>query len=202
MELLEETDAAEIHRVVLGPLDTNTYLIRCAGTGKSILVDAADEGPFLASLCEAMNVTLVVQTHGHWDHTQAVPALRSGGIAVAVAEGDAAMLEGNYDHLLEDGETLEVGDIRLEVLHTPGHTPGSTCFWLPEAGVIFSGDTLFPGGPGKTSGPGGDFETIMASLERRIFPLAPDALVLPGHGPATTLAEERPHLPAWRARGW
>jgi glyoxylase-like metal-dependent hydrolase (beta-lactamase superfamily II) len=98
---------------------------------------------------------------------------------------------------------FEVGRLRLKTIHTPGHTPGSMCFLLEGTPVLFSGDTLFPGGPGATGFPGGDFPTIIHSVEERLFaPLAPDVLVLPGHGDDTTIGTERPHLQEWIDRGW
>lgn len=202
LEMILETDRAEIHRVVLGPLSTNVYVIRCSTSSRSIMVDAADNGPFLAGLCERFNAAQVLLSHGHWDHIQGVPALRSSGVAVAIGAGDAAMLGGNYDELLSHNSTVMAGDVALQVIHTPGHTPGSCCFWYPEGSVLFSGDTLFPGGPGNTATPEGDFDAIITSLGERVFTLAEDALVLPGHGPSTTLAAEAPQLGAWRARGW
>jgi glyoxylase-like metal-dependent hydrolase (beta-lactamase superfamily II) len=109
----------------------------------------------------------------------------------------------SYDLLLEDESALEVGQLRLQVVSTPGHTPGSTCFLLEGTPILFSGDTLFPGGPGATNTPTGDFPTIIESIDRRLFSrLAPDTLVLPGHGNDTTIGAEAPHLEEWVARGW
>ena len=124
----------------------------------------------------------MVETHGHWDHIQAVPAVRDAGISVAVTSADAGMLP-SYDLILEDDEQLSVGDLRIKTLATPGHTPGSICFAVEGTNLLFTGDTLFPGGPGNTSFEGGDFATIIESIDRRIFAtFDPDTLVLPGHG--------------------
>ncbi len=101
-----------------------------------------------------------------------------------------------------DDDVIELGDLRLRTIHTPGHTAGSTCFLLEGHPVLFSGDTLFPGGPGNTSLPGGDFDQIVESIDRRLFSLPGDLLVLPGHGLDTTLDTERPHLQEWIERGW
>ena len=193
---------AEIHHVVVGPMDNNVYVLRCKETGQAVLIDAANEHDRLLDLCRRLNVVKVLETHGHWDHIQAVPAVREAGIDVGVTPDDAGMLP-SYDFLLEDDSVFEVGRLRLKTIHTPGHTPGSMCFLLEGAPVLFSGDTLFPGGPGATSFPGGDFPTIIRSLEGRLFAsLAPDVLVLPGHGAETTIGTERPHLQEWIDRGW
>ena len=144
----------------------------------------------------------VVETHGHWDHIQAIPAVRNAGYEVGVTRADAAMLD-SYDYLLEDESAIEVGKLRLHTITTPGHTPGSICFRLDHAPVLFSGDTLFPGGPGNTSFPGGDFPRIIRSIEDRLFStLAPETMVLPGHGDDTTIGAESPHLQEWIDRGW
>jgi glyoxylase-like metal-dependent hydrolase (beta-lactamase superfamily II) len=167
-----------------------------------VLIDAANEHDRLLEMCRRLNVVKVLETHGHWDHIQAVPAVRDAGIDVGVTLDDSGMLP-SYDFLLEDDSVLEVGRLRLHTIQTPGHTPGSMCFLLDGAPVLFSGDTLFPGGPGATSFPGGDFPTIIRSLEERLFaPLAADVLVLPGHGTETTIGNERPHLQEWIDRGW
>jgi glyoxylase-like metal-dependent hydrolase (beta-lactamase superfamily II) len=197
-----EDSRAEIHHVVVGPMDNNVYVLRCKQTGEAVLIDAANEHDRLLELCRRLNVVKVLETHGHWDHIQAVPAVRDAGIDVGVTPDDCGMLP-SYDFLLEDDSVLEVGRLRLRTIHTPGHTPGSMCFLLEGAPVVFSGDTLFPGGPGATRFPGGDFPTIIRSVEDRLFaPLAPDVLVLPGHGAETTIGSERPHLQEWIDRGW
>ena len=110
----------------------------------------------------------VLETHGHWDHIQAIPAVRDAGYEVGVTAEDAAMLP-SYDYLLEDDTVIEVGRLRLRTLHTPGHTPGSMSFHVEGTQLLFTGDTLFPGGPGATQYEGGDFGTIIRSIEDRIF---------------------------------
>lgn len=197
-----EDTQAEIHKVVVGPLDNNVYVLRCKATGEAALLDAANEHELLLELCQRLGVRKVYETHGHWDHIQAVPAVREAGYDVGITADDAAMLPA-YDFTLDDDTELEVGRLRLHTIHTPGHTPGSMCFRLEGSPVLFSGDTLFPGGPGNTTFPGGDFTTIMTSIEERLFkPLADDVLVLPGHGDRTTIGAEKPNLDEWVARGW
>ena len=193
---------AEIHRVVVGPVDNNVFVLRCRQTGEALLIDAANEHDKLLELCQRLGVVKVVETHGHWDHIGAVTAVRDAGYEVGVTEADAGMLP-SYDFLLEDEAVIQVGRLRLHTVATPGHTPGSMCFRLEGSPVLFSGDTLFPGGPGATKFPGGDFPTIVRSLETRVFAALPaDTLVLPGHGADTTIGDESPHLQEWVDRGW
>jgi len=193
---------AEIHKVVVGPMDNNVYVLRCKETGDAVLLDAANEHEMLLELCRDLGVRKVLETHGHWDHIQAVPAVRDAGYEVGVTAADAAMLP-SYDFVLDDETVIEVGRLRLHTILTPGHTPGSMCFRLEGSPVLFSGDTLFPGGPGNTKFPGGDFPTIIRSIEDRLFSTLPEGtLVLPGHGADTTIGAEAPHLQEWADRGW
>jgi len=201
LEVVWSDAASEVHRTVVGPMDNNVYIVRCRDTGDAVLIDAANEHELLLPLAERLGVRRVLETHGHWDHIQAVPAMRDAGYDVAVTQADAGMLP-SYDLLMDDDEVIEVGRQRLRTIMTPGHTPGSICFVLEGTPVMFSGDTLFPGGPGNTSFPGGDFPTIIRSIEDRLFTLPADTIVLPGHGDSTTIATERPHLQEWVDRGW
>ncbi len=202
LEKIWSDAAAEVHQIVVGPMDNNVYILRCRRTGDAMLVDAANEHEALLEICRDLGVRQVVETHGHWDHIQAVPAVRDAGISVAVTSADAGMLP-SYDEILEDDEQLSVGDLRIKTLATPGHTPGSICFTVVGTNLLFTGDTLFPGGPGNTSFEGGDFGTIIESIDHRIFArFGPDTLVLPGHGDATTVGNEAPHLQEWVDRGW
>ncbi len=197
-----QDEQAEIHKVVVGDMDNNVYVLRCKQTGESVLLDAANEHDRLLDLAKALNVREVLETHGHWDHIQAVPQMRDAGYSVHVTAEDAGMLP-SYDQLLEDDSVIEVGRLRLRTILTPGHTRGSMCFVVEGSPVLFSGDTLFPGGAGATKFPGGDFPTIIRSIEDRIFSKLPgDMMVLPGHGVQTTIGEESPHLQEWVDRGW
>ena len=199
--LIWDATGVEIHQVVVGPVDNNVLVLRCTETGDAVLLDAANEHELLLELCERLGVRRVLETHGHWDHIQAVPQLRDAGYSVGVTAQDAAMLP-SYDEVIEDESVIDVGRLRLHTIHTPGHTPGSMCFQLEGHPILFSGDTLFPGGPGNTTFEGGDFATIIASLDRRLFTLPADTIVLPGHGDRTTIGNERPHLQEWVDRGW
>ena len=190
-----------IDKYVVGPFENNVFIVRCKQTGEAVLLDAANEHELLLEVSRATGVRRVLTTHGHWDHIQAVVAMRDAGIDVGIAPDDAAMLPG-YDFTIPDDELIAVGDLQLRTIHTPGHTPGSTSFLLEGHPVLFSGDTLFPGGAGNTATPEGDFPKIIESIDRRLFTLPADLLVLPGHGLDTTIGTERPHLQEWVDRGW
>jgi glyoxylase-like metal-dependent hydrolase (beta-lactamase superfamily II) len=196
-----DDERAEIHKLVVGPMDNNVFVLRCKETGEAVLLDAANEHEKLLELCKALDVRQVLETHGHWDHIQAVPELRDAGYSVHVTAQDAEMLP-SYDEIIEDESVVEVGRLRLHTIHTPGHTPGSMCFRLEGAPILFSGDTLFPGGLGNTKF-GGDWPTILKSAEDRLFSkLEADVIVLPGHGDDTTIGAESPHFQEWVDRGW
>lgn len=201
MTLLLADTGYEVHAVVVGPMDNNVFVVRCTETGDAVLIDAANEHERLLELCTRLGVRRVVETHGHWDHVQAVPAVRDAGYSVGITEADSEMLDA-YDEVLTDDDAIAVGRLRLRTIATPGHTPGSMCFALEGTPLLFSGDTLFPGGPGATGFPGGDFATIIESIDRRLFSRPADTIVLPGHGDWTTIAAERPHLQEWIERGW
>lgn len=183
-------------------MDNNVFVIRCTETGDALLLDAANEHEMLLEVCQTLGVRKVLETHGHWDHIQAVPAIRDAGYEVGITAADAAMLP-SYDFVIEDESVVEVGKLRIHTHLTPGHTPGSMSFSIEGAPLVFSGDTLFPGGPGATQFENGDFATILESLENRLFrAFDADTLVLPGHGLDTTIGNESPHLDEWAARGW
>jgi len=193
----------EVHKVVVGPYENNVFVVRCTGTGEAVLLDAANEHEQLLEMCKRLGVKRVLETHGHWDHIQAIPAMREAGYEVAVTAADAPKLdEVGYDVFLDDTEVIEVGRLRLHAIHNPGHTPGSISFALEGTPLLFTGDTLFPGGPGATNFDDGDFGTIIRSITDRLFTFPDETLVLPGHGTDTTIGTERPHLEEWIARGW
>lgn len=196
-----ETTDVRIDKLIVGPFENNVFIVRDRNSGEAVLIDAANEHEFLLEVCRNTGVRRVLTTHGHWDHIQAVTALRDAGIEVGIAVADAAMLP-SYDFTIPDDDVLTVGGLRLRAIHTPGHTLGSTCFQLEGHPVVFSGDTLFPGGAGNTSTKGASFAEIIASIDRRLFTLPPDTLVLPGHGLDTTVGTERPNLDTWIERGW
>jgi glyoxylase-like metal-dependent hydrolase (beta-lactamase superfamily II) len=202
VELVWSDGRAEVHRFVVGPIENNVYVVRCKRTGEATLIDAANEHDRLLRVASRLGVTSVLETHGHWDHIGAVEQVRDAGIDVWVRTEDAGMLP-SYDHLLDDDVLHQVGDLRLRTLHTPGHTPGSICFALDATPMLFTGDTLFPGGPGNTNRNATDFATIIASIDERIFgAFADDVTIWPGHGAESTIGAERPHLDEWVERGW
>ncbi|CAB4895389.1 unannotated protein [freshwater metagenome] len=193
----------EVHKLVVGPYDNNVFVIRCRATGDAVLIDAANEHEKLLELCTQLGVRRVLETHGHWDHIQAIPAMREAGYEVAVTAADAPRLKDvGYDVFIDDAEVIEVGNLRLLAIHNPGHTEGSISFAVADTPLLFTGDTLFPGGPGNTALEGGDFATIIQSIDNKLFTFPPDTIVLPGHGLDTTIGAERPHLQTWVDRGW
>jgi len=197
-----QDEQVEITKVVVGPMDNNVFIVRCRQTGDAVMLDAANEHDKLLDLCKRLNVRKVLETHGHWDHIQAVPQVRDAGYEVGVTAEDAKMLP-SYDFVIEDESVIPVGRLKLHTILTPGHTPGSMCFKIEGSPVLLSGDTLFPGGPGNTSFEGGDFPTIIRSIEDRIFAtVSPETIVMPGHGDDTTIGDERPHLQEWIDRGY
>jgi glyoxylase-like metal-dependent hydrolase (beta-lactamase superfamily II) len=203
---VRETPALRITKVATPPFENNCYLLRCTATGDTLLVDAAGDAPALLSLVGDGTLVGIVETHGHWDHVQALAEVKeASGAPVLVHPGDAADLPVPADRLVEDGDTIAVGDCVLSVISIAGHTPGSLAllFEGDEVPHLFSGDSLFPGGPGNTEKDPARFASLMDDLERKVFGQLPDSTwVYPGHGKDTTVGAERPSLPEWRKRGW
>ena len=192
-------DQALVRKVCVGPMENNAYVVACRATGAAVLIDAAAEPERLLVITEDVDLTAILTTHGHRDHVQGVTAIREAtGVPFRIHPVDAVIAGHVPDDPLAEG-VVRLGDLVIEVLATPGHTAGSTCFAMP--GIVFTGDTLFPGGPGATADAAA-FATVLESIERRLFSLDPDTLVMPGHGLDTTIGAERPHLEEWRARGW
>lgn len=188
-------------KLALGPMDNNVYVVACERTGESVVVDASHDAAAIAQAAAGTTVRMILLTHGDRDHVDALQDLRARlGVPIAVHPADAAMLPAPPDFMLEDGQTIAVGDARLRVIHTPGHTPGSVCFHYDT--TLVAGDTLFPGGPGATRGDAEKFAQIIASIRDKLFTLPDDTAVCPGHGLDTTIGAERPHLQEWIDRGW
>lgn len=203
-------DALTITKLSVGPMDNNAYLLVCRSTQDALLIDAADEPERLSDLIghgfDRPTLRTIVTTHQHPDHWQALGAVAgSHGAHTAVHPADADPLPVPPDLLLEQGDTVTVGDCHLDVIHLRGHTPGSIALLYrdPQGHPhLFTGDSLFPGGPGKTTTPE-DFAGLMDDLESRVFAELPDdTWFYPGHGDDSTLGAERPKLGEWRERGW
>ncbi|MCW2680505.1 MAG: beta-lactamase domain protein [Frankiales bacterium] len=196
----------QITKVATPPFENNCYLLRCTQTGDTLLIDAAGDAPLLLELVGDGRLVGVFETHGHWDHVQALAEVKEAtGAPVLVHAGDEAMLPIRADRIVQDGEVVEVGACRLKAIHLRGHTPGSLAllFEGDEHPHLFSGDSLFPGGAGNTEKDPDRFAMLIDDLERKVFGLLPDSThVYPGHGKDTTLGAERPSLPEWRERGW
>ncbi len=194
-----------ITKIATNPFNNNCYLLRDAATGDTLLIDAAgDPERLLAALGDGTLVG-IVETHGHWDHQQALEAVVAATHAPVLATAaDAGDLPVPVHRLLTDGDVVRVGDHELTAITLVGHTPGSVALhYAPEGGHLFSGDCLFPGGVGNTEKDATRFARLLDDVERKVFGVLPDSTwVYPGHGSDTTLGAERPSLPEWRARGW
>ncbi|WP_235433562.1 MULTISPECIES: MBL fold metallo-hydrolase [Protofrankia] len=196
-----------ISKVAVGPMDNNAYLLRCAATGEQLLIDAANEPDTLLALVDDGGLATVVTSHRHGDHVQALSAVVAATGARTVAHpDDAGAIPVATTTLVRDGDEVTVGEVTLRVIHLVGHTAGSIALLYGAGSAaphLFTGDCLFPGGPGATFGDPVAFRSLMDDLESKVFGSLPDATwIYPGHGHDTTLGAERPHLAEWRARGW
>jgi glyoxylase-like metal-dependent hydrolase (beta-lactamase superfamily II) len=198
MAIEVKNETIQIERYELGPFGTNSYIITCLKTSDSIVVDAPGDAPKVLGQLQQTNPKYILMTHNHMDHTGALAELKSAlNIPVAAHAADADRLPLTPDMLLVDSDGLTFGNIHFTVMHTPGHTPGSLCFYTE--GYLISGDTLFPDGPGKTGSPA-DFRQIVESLQSKIFVLPDDTQVFPGHGNHTVLGKEKQAFEAFSAR--
>ena len=199
---------ASIVKVSVGQMDNNAYLITCSQTGETLLIDAANDAEILLELIKryAPKLSLIVTSHQHWDHVQALEEVaRATGAPTAAHHLDAEPLPVKPDRILANGDTIKIGELSFDVIHLQGHTPGSVALALTGADGathLFTGDCLFPGGVGKTWQEG-DFEKLLGDVTTRVFDVYGDTTVVyPGHGDDTTLGTERPHLAEWKERGW
>ncbi|MBE7189087.1 MBL fold metallo-hydrolase [Jatrophihabitans endophyticus] len=197
-----------IAKLAVGPMSNNAYLLRCTQTDEGLLIDAANEADRLRELVtfEGPPVSAILTTHRHQDHWAALAeTVDAAGAAVYAGDADADELPVAVDERLHHGDELTVGDVSLEIIHLRGHTPGSVAVLYrdPEGTPhLFTGDSLFPGGVGKTGSPE-HFTQLVDDVESRVFDVLPDdTWFYPGHGDDSTLGAERPHLAEWRARGW
>jgi len=201
---------ATILKASVGPVDNNAYLVTCSATGESLLIDAANDADVLIGLVReyAPKLSLIVTSHQHFDHWQALEAVAEAtGAPTAANEIDAGPLPVKPDRLLAGGDTVQIGDLKFDVIHLRGHTPGSIALALdgPATGGVtqlFTGDCLFPGGLGRTTKPA-EFDSLYHDVKTRVFDrFGDDTVVYPGHGDDTTLGVERPHLEEWHDRRW
>jgi len=198
MTIVAEDGTIRIEKLQLGSFGTNAYILTCQRTGDSVLVDAPAEADKIMESLKGTNPKYILLTHNHMDHTGALPALRDRlGLPLAAHPADAGVLNPPPEIRLNDGDVVSFGDIRLEVRHTPGHTPGSLCFRTGK--YLISGDTIFPGGPGKTGSPA-DFTQIIKSITGQIFALDDDTQIHPGHGDSTTVKKEKEAFAAFSSR--
>jgi glyoxylase-like metal-dependent hydrolase (beta-lactamase superfamily II) len=183
----------EIRKFEVGKMGNNCYILVDPASNEAIMIDAAFEPERIIAETEGLKIQRILTTHGHHDHHDALDPVRSQlGVPGGIGEGDAGMLKSPPDFTVKDGETFRFGGHSLRAIHTPGHTPGSTCYLIGKH--LFTGDTLFPGGPGNTQKDPQRFSTIIESLRSRLFSLPEDTIVYPGHGADTTIGAEKPHL--------
>ena len=199
MTVIVEDDQIQIQKLSLGPFGTNSYILRCMKTGQGAIIDAPGDSARVLEALKGINPKFILMTHDHMDHVGALAELKSSlNIPVAVHPSDARGLPLSPDKMLEDGEIINIGEIALKVIHTPGHTPGSVGFLTGR--YFLAGDTLFPGGPGKTRSPEA-LGQILETLTNKVFILPDETEVHPGHGDSTTLGKERPAFEAFKAKG-
>ena len=194
-----EGDDLIIRKIRVGDMENNTYLLEDPSSHDAILVDGCFDAPRILSAIEGAKVVVIVQTHAHFDHVQALAELKEA-LRVPVYAHPGEEYPVKIDRDLKDGETIGFGRKEARVIHTPGHTPGGICLLVGKH--LISGDTLFPGGPGNTFGDAQAFGTIITSIKDKLMSLPDETRVYPGHGDDTTIGEEKPHLGEWFERGW
>ncbi|MEE8413218.1 MAG: MBL fold metallo-hydrolase [Dehalococcoidales bacterium] len=198
MAVIAEDDALQIEKLVLGPYSTNAYIVVCQKTQASVLIDTPAEAGTILEKLQGTSPAYILLTHNHPDHIGALSELHSElQIPLAANASDSARLPVTPEMLLSDGDEISVGELKLEVLHTPGHTPGSICFRIGR--YLLSGDTIFNGGPGRTGSPAA-FKQITESITGKIFILPDDTLIYPGHGDSTVLKKEREEFTIFSSR--
>jgi len=195
-----ENDDLRIRKAEVGLLGNNCYIVACRQTRRSVIVDAAADPDRIVDLAADTDPIAILTTHGHADHVEAATNVSARlGIPMRLHRADWDLCPIEADSPLEPGN-LAIGATNVLLVHTPGHTPGSTS--IVTAGAVLTGDALFPGGPGATRFPYSDFDQIMDSLDRELFSLPDETIIMPGHGLDSTIGSERPNLPEWRARRW
>lgn len=180
----------QVKRLVVGFLENNCYLIKCLSSEEMTIIDPGAEAENILANINPEKVRFILITHGHHDHIGALEEIRKKTKAqVGIHPLDVRALRRSPDLLFEDGQVLKMGHIELKVIHTPGHSPGGVCFLIDE--ILFSGDTIFLNGPGNTAIPGANYEKILESIHEKIFALPEKTIIFPGHGPETTVGQEK-----------
>jgi hydroxyacylglutathione hydrolase len=238
LEIVDESSGVLIRRVVVGPLETNCWMIGALSNCEAVVIDPGAEPNRLIDAVTGFSIKSIVLTHSHWDHVMALPDVADAwGCPVHMHTDDLPVWPHELNYLethghfeagtataellgcgcslspapltnlwdanttpLPDLQSIRISDVDLQILHTPGHTPGSVSILCGKH--VFTGDTLFPGGPGLTGWPLSDFATIMNSIRTKLFTLPTTTLVHPGHGESTTISTELPHFAEWQKRGW
>ncbi len=198
MVVVAKDDDVQIEKLELGPFGTNAYIVICQKTRDSALIDTPAEASTIMDRLKDTNPKYILLTHNHMDHLGALAELHSKlKVPLAVHALDAGNLPSTPEMLLRDGDTISLGDLKFEVLHTPGHTPGGLCFKVGR--YLISGDTIFPGGPGKTRSPD-NLKQIIKSITEKIFVLPDDTPIYPGHGETTVLKKEKEEFAVFSSR--
>ncbi len=205
---------AGIITIKVGAIEANCYLLFDRKSKQAFIIDPGGDAAMIEEAIKSNGLkgVYIVNTHGHFDHVSANDALKDAtGASIALHGADVKLLAEAHEHaalwgvkispqpgpdiIMKDGSTLQAGSVTLDILHTPGHTPGGVCLYYKDAGVIFTGDTLFAGSIGRTDLEGGSADTLLKSIKNRLLPLADNVIVFPGHGPASTIGEEKEHNP-------
>jgi hydroxyacylglutathione hydrolase len=195
--VIDEKDL-RIERLILSPYETNCYIVVCKRTFKSLVVDAPADASGIIAALQGTNPEYILLTHDHYDHTGTLASLRSRLKApLAAHAADSASLKTPPEISINNGDVLILGDLKVTALHTPGHTPGSLCFFIGK--YLIAGDTIFPGGPGHTESPE-DFKQIVTAITRKIFTLPDDTVIFPGHGNSTTVKKAKAEYAVFASR--
>ena len=198
MTVVVKNDNVKIEKLELGPWGTNAYIVTCLKTKESAVIDAPADAQLIMAKLRGTQPKYILLTHNHGDHIGAMAELRAKlGVPLAAHASDAGNISSPPEILLNDGDIISLGNLRVDVLHTLGHTPGSLCFKVGK--YLLSGDTIFPGGPGKTGSPAA-FQQIVKSITEKIFVLPDDTQIYPGHGATTVLKKEKDEFAVFSSR--